>query len=112
MLYYAVQLGWNSRRLTSFSPYLPLPAPPPPVQDYFRVPVDFALGITDVDDKIIARAKEQGQGDTWEQMTGYARPFEKAFFRDMDCLAIRRPNAVLRVRCVCVACHVSCIIHV
>ena len=67
------------------------------LQDYFKVSVNFALGITDVDDKIIARAKETGLGSTWQQMTSYARPFELRFFADMDALNIRRPNAVLRV---------------
>jgi len=67
------------------------------LQDFFRVPVNFALGITDVDDKIIARAREHGQADTWGHMTAHARPFEASFLRDMDALNIRRPNVILRV---------------
>jgi cysteinyl-tRNA synthetase len=67
------------------------------LEDFFHVPVNFALGITDVDDKIIARARAAGRADSWKEMIQFARPFEESFFRDMDALGVQRPNAILRV---------------
>jgi cysteinyl-tRNA synthetase len=49
--------------------------------------VHYIRNITDVDDKIITRAKETGL--SWEQV---AREFETAFHEDMDALGILRPD--------------------
>lgn len=49
--------------------------------------VFYLQNITDIDDKIIARAKEEGV--TWEQI---ARKFTKAYFEDMHSLRINSVN--------------------
>lgn len=58
--------------------------------------VEFALGVTDIDDKIIARAAENGS-TSWEDMVAFARHWEADFFSDMERLGVRPPDAVLRV---------------
>jgi cysteinyl-tRNA synthetase len=64
--------------------------------DYFRIDAVFAMGITDIDDKIIDKAKSEGLIH-WEQMQGFARVLEQSFFADMDRLGVARPDVVLRV---------------
>ena len=54
--------------------------------------IDFAMGVTDVDDKIIARSKELGVGPL-----ELARAEEAKFFEDLDRLGCARPDRVLRV---------------
>jgi cysteinyl-tRNA synthetase len=54
------------------------------------------MGITDVDDKIINRAKDHGLSNM-TQVTEMVRSFEANFFADMDALGVARPDAVLRV---------------
>jgi cysteinyl-tRNA synthetase len=49
--------------------------------------VQYIRNITDVDDKIIVRAKEAGV--CWEQI---AREFEQAFQDDMDVLGVMKPD--------------------
>jgi cysteinyl-tRNA synthetase len=49
--------------------------------------VQYIRNITDVDDKIIVRAKEAGV--SWEQI---AREFEQAFQDDMDVLGVMKPD--------------------
>lgn len=66
------------------------------LSNYFHIPVHFALGITDVDDKIINRAKESGYSD-WKGMKEFAKQFEESFFDDMSALGVERPHAILRV---------------
>lgn len=66
------------------------------LMEYFRFDVIYALGITDVDDKIIARGATRGlQG--WDQIGRMAREYENEFMKDMDDLGVRRPDAVTRV---------------
>lgn len=64
--------------------------------DHFRFDVTYALGVTDVDDKIIARARERGL-KRWPEIAVMAGKFEKEFMEDMDDLGVRRPDAVIRV---------------
>lgn len=64
--------------------------------DYFRFDITFALGITDVDDKIIARAQERGLRD-WPEIAGMAADFERQFMEDMSELGVRPPDALTRV---------------
>jgi cysteinyl-tRNA synthetase len=64
--------------------------------DYHCCNVDFAMGITDIDDKIIERAQKQGKNE-WAEMLSMVRDLENDFFMDMDQLSVRRPDAVLRV---------------
>ena len=49
------------------------------------------MNITDVDDKIIRRAAAAGLS-----ITDFARPYEAAFFEDLDALAIERPEIIAR----------------
>lgn len=64
--------------------------------DYFRFDITYALGITDVDDKIIARARERGLRD-WPEIAEMAMEFERQFMEDMSELGVRPPDAVTRV---------------
>jgi cysteinyl-tRNA synthetase len=55
----------------------------------FGIPVQHAMNITDVDDKIIRNAALTGV-----DIETYAAPFEKAFFEDMASLNIEMPEVV------------------
>ena len=66
------------------------------IEDIFGKEVDYAIGVTDIDDKIINRGFENGL-QTWSQMETMVRRLEDDFFRDLDELNVQRPNAVLRV---------------
>ena len=66
------------------------------ITDYFQYNVVFAMGITDIDDKIINKATEQGLYD-WKGCESIVRPLEEEFFADLDALYVQRPHAVLRV---------------
>ena len=57
-----------------------------------RVRVDFCMGVTDVDDKIIDRAREHGVSPR-----ALARDYEARFFADMSALNVRPPSRVMRV---------------
>lgn len=60
--------------------------------DYFKYEIHFAMGMTDIDDKIIKRAEEKQVN--WKDL---AREYETKFIRDMDLLGIKRPETILRV---------------
>jgi cysteinyl-tRNA synthetase len=60
--------------------------------DYFRVDVNMVLGMTDVDDKIIKRARESDEN--WLDL---ARRYEAEFLEDLDTLNVRPPTAITRV---------------
>ena len=64
--------------------------------DIHHKDVNFAMGITDIDDKIIERAASNGLPD-WLATERMVRGLENDFFDDLDSLNVRRPNAVLRV---------------
>lgn len=64
--------------------------------DNFSINLKFAMGITDIDDKIIAKGKQKGFS-SWSEMQDMTRGLEDDFFFDMDRLNVRRPDAVLRV---------------
>lgn len=66
------------------------------ITDYFNTPVSYAVGITDVDDKIINKAKQLGY-TSWSEVQRMVRKLEDDFFRDMDRLNVLRPDSVLRV---------------
>jgi len=53
--------------------------------------VEYAMNVTDVDDKIIRNAVAAGMG-----ISEYTARFEKAFFEDMAALGIERPEHVPR----------------
>lgn len=71
------------------------------LSDYFRIEVDFAMGMTDIDDKIIVRASERNMN--WITL---ARAYETSFMGNLEALNIRRPDTVLRVTE-----HLDSIIH-
>jgi cysteinyl-tRNA synthetase len=52
--------------------------------DHFHVPVSVAMGITDIDDKIIDRASAAGV-----DFRAWARYYEQDFVADMRALAVR-----------------------
>ena len=64
--------------------------------DFLGYNVRFAMGITDIDDKIIKRAASLGFSDKLSIMK-MTRELERDFFADLDTLNVRRPDAVLRV---------------
>ncbi len=53
--------------------------------------ITHAMNITDVEDKIISNAREQGLS-----IADYTRKYEDAFFEDMDALRIQRPEIMPR----------------
>lgn len=64
--------------------------------DIHHKEVNFAVGVTDIDDKIIDRAVLNGL-TSWAQTELMVRALESDFFTDLDALNVRRPDAVLRV---------------
>ena len=60
--------------------------------DYFDIKVRYAMGITDIDDKIIQRAQQSGRN--WKEL---AQHFEKDFKGDMRALNVLPPDAYLAV---------------
>lgn len=64
--------------------------------DVYNKDVNFAMGVTDIDDKIIERAASNGL-EGWPETEVMVRCLEKEFFEDLDALNVRRPDAVLRV---------------
>ncbi|KAF6002428.1 cysteinyltRNA synthetase [Cyanidiococcus yangmingshanensis] len=69
------------------------------LRDWYRCFPIVAMSITDVDDKIIDRArKEKSPGEHLrEAASRIARRFEERFFADLDALGVLRPHFVLRV---------------
>ena len=70
--------------------------------DHFKIHVNFAMGMTDIDDKIIARSKTEqlpapGAAPSLPPWLQLARKYEASFLADMDALGVRRPGAILRV---------------
>lgn len=55
-------------------------------------PLLYAMGITDIDDKILARAAEKGI-----HPSELSARYESEFWRDMTALGVSQPDAVLRV---------------
>ena len=61
---------------------------------HFRLDVLYALGLTDIDDKIIKRANESPEVSS---PLALARRFETEFFEDLAKLGVELPDVVLRV---------------
>eukprot|EP00501_MAST-03F_sp_TOSAG23-6_P000713 GSMAST32.ASY1.ANO1.741.1 assembled CDS len=62
------------------------------LRDYFRQPVVSVMGITDVDDKIVARAKERSMS-----ARELSRLYELEFLNDMRSLGVELPPNMTRV---------------
>lgn len=65
------------------------------LSDYFNIPVQWNMNITDIDDKIIDAFNKGKTG--FATISEYSRNREKAFFKDLDALNVRRPDSILRV---------------
>lgn len=61
-----------------------------------NVNVNYVMGLTDIDDKIINKALDRGYGDL-AQVKGMTDGYAADFFRDLDDLGVTRPNTVLKV---------------
>lgn len=66
------------------------------MMNYLNVNLNYAMGITDIDDKIIDKGRSV-QLRTWPEMQQMVRGLEDDFFYDMDRLNVLRPDTVLRV---------------
>ncbi|RYH28670.1 hypothetical protein EON65_11295 [archaeon] len=64
--------------------------------NHFGYEVNFAMGVTDVDDKIIKKGQEKNYASLHDFLQ-LAYQYELEFFRDMDQLNVQRPHATLRV---------------
>ncbi|KAH0482639.1 MAG: hypothetical protein KVP17_004039 [Porospora cf. gigantea B] len=62
------------------------------MEDYFGYGITMCMNVTDVDDKIIMRAKDQGV--THEAL---ARKWETEFWNDMRALNVKMPDVITRV---------------
>lgn len=62
------------------------------LRDHFRVRLVTAMNVTDIDDKIIARASEDGK--SWVDVSRY---YEQEFWSDLEALNVRLPDVRLRV---------------
>jgi cysteinyl-tRNA synthetase len=62
------------------------------LSDYCRIPVNMAMGITDIDDKIVDRASRVGV-----DFRVWARHFESDFLNDLRALDVRPASMYLRV---------------
>jgi len=60
--------------------------------DYFQVDVNYVMGVTDIDDKIVNRAKERNI-----RASELAARFEREFEKDMESLGVRAPTRLTRV---------------
>lgn len=60
------------------------------LKHYLNYNVNYVLGITDIDDKIINAAKDG-------RVLEHAKKYEGAFFDDLEKLNVMRPDAVVRV---------------
>jgi cysteinyl-tRNA synthetase len=64
--------------------------------DEFSCTVKFAMGITDIDDKIIDKAREFGLKNK-NEVSVMTKILENDFFNDMDRFNVIKPDAILRV---------------
>lgn len=62
------------------------------LRDYFNYDVNLVMNITDIDDKIIHRAREQGVS-----ITDLARKYEKEFLEDLNSLSVIPARTLTRV---------------
>lgn len=66
----------------------------------FHYEVNFAMGMTDIDDKILHKAKSAeyyANESVMDKTLRVARLYENEFLQDMDAMNILRPNVILRV---------------
>lgn len=62
------------------------------MRDYMGYDINFAMNITDVDDKIINKSNAEKV-----EFTEIARKFEDSFFEDMKSLNVELPDGIVRV---------------
>lgn len=67
------------------------------LEQHFGYDVAYVMNITDIDDKIIARALESGAGDLESACRALTQRYEREFFDDMEKLGVQRPTLVTRV---------------
>ncbi len=61
-------------------------------QNYFNKNLFIALGVTDIDDKIINTSNETKK--PWKEVS---QMYEESYFKDMTSLNVQKPHAILRV---------------
>lgn len=73
---------------------------------WFRYNIDYAMGLTDIDDKIVTKANalnifdkslDASDSKQWHAIYRLTSEITDEFFRDMDDLNVLRPRALLRV---------------
>ncbi|KAL0213511.1 hypothetical protein RCL1_007137 [Eukaryota sp. TZLM3-RCL] len=62
------------------------------IEDYFRIPVSVVMNVTDIDDKIILKAR-----DTGASFSDISSKFELEYFKDMEKLNVKKPHVLTRV---------------
>ena len=62
----------------------------------FKVNIRYAMGLTDIDDKIIAKAISRGFTN-WNEVNKLTSEYTSLFFNDLDALNVLRPNVLLKV---------------
>jgi cysteinyl-tRNA synthetase len=61
---------------------------------FFNIEIQFALGVTDIDDKIINKMYPKKSIEAMKTMTS---SYEDSFFEDLNSLRVQKPSLVLRV---------------
>lgn len=67
------------------------------ITDYFNIPTQWSMNITDIDDKIIDSYNQPDNKKKFGTISQFSSYCEENFFVELDTLNIRRPDVILRV---------------
>jgi cysteinyl-tRNA synthetase len=67
------------------------------LEDYFNIPVQYVMNITDIDDKIVKASKDTYGDENLENCKRISDYFEEEFFDLMGKLGVKRPTHLTRV---------------